>query len=77
MRFKDALEMGVGCGLSTVQEAIKNIEIHSMNFFISEKIRAELKELYETWDEHGCPEAMPIARALEMCYQKENNVKTS
>ena len=72
MKFKEALEMGVDCGLSTVHEAIRNIEIHSINFFIYEKIRAELKELYETWDAHGCPEAMPIAHALEMCYQKEN-----
>ena len=72
MKFKEALEMGVDCGLSTVQEAVRNIEIHSVNFFIYEKIRAELKELYETWDDHGCPKAMPISHALEMCYQKEN-----
>lgn len=71
MKFKEALEMGVDCGLSTVQEAIRNIEIHSRNFFINEKIRPELKELYETWEKHGCPEAMPISHALEMCYQKE------
>ena len=71
MKFKEALEMGVDCGLSTVQEAVRNIEIHSVNFFIYEKIRAELKELYETWDDHGCPKAMPISHALEMYYQKE------
>ena len=47
MKFKEALEMGMDCGLSTVQEAVRNIEIHSVNFFIYEKIRAELKELYE------------------------------
>tara|TARA_Y100000310_G_scaffold278398_1_gene296827 strand:+ start:308 stop:526 length:219 start_codon:yes stop_codon:yes gene_type:complete len=71
MKFKEALEMGMDCGLSTVQEAVRNIEIHSVNFFIYEKIRAELKELYETWDDHGCPKAMPISHALEMYYQKE------
>ena len=71
MKFKEALEMGVDCGLSTVQEAVRNVEIHSVNFFIYEKIRAELKELYETWDDHGCPKAMPISHALEMYYQKE------
>ena len=71
MKFKEALEMGMDCGLSTVQEAVRNIEIHSVNFFIYEKIRPELKELYETWDDHGCPKAMPISHALEMYYQKE------
>ena len=71
MKFKEALEMGVACGLATVDEAIKNIEIHSMNFFNYEKINAELKELYETWEKHGCPKAMPISHALEMYYQKE------
>ena len=72
MKFKEALKIGVDCGLATVDEAIKNIEIHSMNFFNYEKINAELKELYEAWEKHGCHKAMPISHALDMCYQKEN-----
>tara|TARA_R110002020_G_scaffold160415_6_gene344832 strand:- start:399 stop:617 length:219 start_codon:yes stop_codon:yes gene_type:complete len=71
MKFKEALVMGIACGMTTVDEAIKNIEIHSNNFFVYEKISTELKELYETWEKYGCPESMPISRALEMCYQKE------
>lgn len=71
MKFKEALVMGIACGMTTVDEAIKNIEIHSHNFFVYEKISTELKELYETWEKYGCPESMPISHALEMCFQKE------
>ena len=34
MKFKEALVMGIACGMTTVDEAIKNIEIHSNNFFV-------------------------------------------
>ena len=72
MKFKDALELGVECGMNTVDEALYNIELHTMNFFVYEEIKAELKELYETWKEIGCSKSLSIKAALEMC--EKNNV---
>ena len=71
MKFIEALEMGVACGLNTVTEAVRNVEIHSTNLFIYEKISSEFKELYLTWDESGCPPEMETELALRICTEKE------
>lgn len=45
MTLKDALEMGIDCGLTTVGEAILNIEFHSPSLFSYTEIENELSEL--------------------------------
>ncbi len=67
MKIKQALKLGLDCDLSTVDEAVRNIEIHAGNMFVYEDLRAELKELYETWEKVGCDKKDSIKAALEMC----------
>ena len=67
MKIKEALRIGLASDLSTVDEAVRNIEIHAGNMFVYEEMRAELKELYETWDRVGCDKKDSIKVALEMC----------
>ena len=50
MNLIAAVSMGRFCGLSTVEECISNIELHSMNIFKYTEIQKELKELYEHYD---------------------------
>lgn len=45
MKLREALELADECGLSTVGEAILNVEIHSPTLFPYEKISEELNEL--------------------------------
>ena len=49
------------------KKPLRNIEIHAGNMFVYEEMRAELKELYETWDRVGCDKKDSIKVALEMC----------
>ena len=67
MKFKEALEMGIACGLATVDEAIRNIEIHAGNFFVYEEVEDELQELYETFEKVGCSFEDTIEAALRLC----------
>jgi hypothetical protein len=68
MRLKSALEMGKDCGLSTICEAILNVEIHAISLFNYEKIDEELEEMYN--DVHinniDLNEDMSIDKALEV-----------
>ena len=45
MKLKKAIRIGRDCGLKSVNECIRNIEIHSLNLFPSQKIDNELSEL--------------------------------
>ena len=45
MKLKEAVEIGLECGLGTLGEAIDNIFIHSMNLFPYTKIEQETSEL--------------------------------
>lgn len=47
MKLKEALELADECGLSTVGEAILNVELHAPSLFPYEKIHTELNELYQ------------------------------
>jgi len=47
MKLKEAMELGIACGLETIEECILNIEIHSPSLFLYEEINQELNELYE------------------------------
>ena len=45
MKLIEALQIAESCGLSTVGEAVKNIEIHAMSLFIYEDLPLELARL--------------------------------
>lgn len=49
MKLFDAVVMGRFCGLRTVEECIKNIEMHAMSLFKYEHIPSELKALHEEY----------------------------
>ena len=70
MKIREALRIGLESELSTVDEAVRNIEIHAGNFFVYTEMRAELKELYESWDNIDCPKSMSIEDALKKCEDK-------
>ena len=45
MKLKEALELADECGLSTVGEAILNVELHATSLFPYSKMNEELNEL--------------------------------
>ena len=45
MKLKEALEIGIDCGLETVDESLRNIQIHSSGLFAYAEIDKELNEL--------------------------------
>ena len=50
MKLKLALDIGRDCGLSTVGEAMLNIDIHAISIFDYGKMAAELHELHDEWN---------------------------
>lgn len=48
MKLKECLEIGKECGLTTLNEALMNIEIHATNVFSYSEMSNELNELYES-----------------------------
>ena len=67
MQLKEALDISLEIGLSTVNEAIDFIEIHACNFFVYEEVEDELQELYETFERVGCSFEDTIEAALRLC----------
>ena len=67
MQFKQALDISLEIGLSTVNEAIDFIEIHAGNFFVYEEVEDELQELYETFEKVVCSFEDTIEAALRLC----------
>jgi hypothetical protein len=54
MKLKEAIELGHDCGLETVEECIRNVEIHATMLFKYEDINKELNELHNEWkDQYG------------------------
>lgn len=45
MKLREALELADECGLSTVGEAVLNVEIHATSLFPYSRINEELNEL--------------------------------
>ena len=68
MKVKMALDIGRDCGLTTVGEAIFNIEIHSMSLFDYGSTASELNELHNDWsslkDKHNYTEESNIEEVL-------------
>lgn len=52
MKLKDAIGLGRACGLETVEECVRNIEIHCMSLFLYTKLEAELLELNKEYKEY-------------------------
>lgn len=46
MKLKKAIRIAEECGLKTLKECYRNIEIHSVNFFPYSEIDNELAELH-------------------------------
>jgi len=51
MKLKEALEIGIDCGLETARECIRNINIHALSLFSYSEICEELNELYTEAEE--------------------------
>lgn len=49
MKLLTALEIGEDCGLMTVGEAIRNVNIHATSIFIWDKINSEMEELLDDY----------------------------
>ena len=47
MTLQECLELGKECGLTTLDECVRNVEIHSINLFKYDAFEEELTELYE------------------------------
>lgn len=50
MTLKTACAIGVNCGLTTIGEAVLNIDLHAMNIFAYSEIPIELRELYSQFN---------------------------
>lgn len=49
MKLEEAIKLGKDCGLETVEECIRNIELHAISLFKYEDINKELNELHNDW----------------------------
>ena len=65
MSFKECLEIGKGCGLETVGEALSNICIHAIQIFAHGAVFTELDELYDEFEQLGISKEMTIEDALK------------
>lgn len=74
MKIKDALEIGLDCGLETVSEAIFNIELHAMNIFNYDKIKEEFEELAADYKALDLKPDMLISDVLRAIGGSENEL---
>lgn len=51
MKLKEAMELGMICGLETIEECLLNIELHATSLFAYSELNQELNELYEDLEE--------------------------
>ena len=51
MTLQDCLELGKECGLTTLDECVRNVVIHSSSLFSFDALEKELDELYEDIEE--------------------------
>lgn len=50
MKLIDALNLGMECGLETVEEALRNVNMHSQQLFSLSEIEWEIAALREEWN---------------------------
>lgn len=65
MKLKDALLIGKDCELTTLDEAMYNIQLHSMNIFSYSEEEVELQELYIEYKKSKFTLDMTIDECLE------------
>ena len=68
MKVIDACLIGEDCGLTTIEEAIRNIQIHAVSLFTFDDLEAELIELEEDSENYS-------EDALIVDIIKQNNVE--
>ena len=71
MKIRKCLEFGKLCGLKTVDECIRNIEIHAGLLFPYSNLEKELKELYEGLRELGVDKDVDIEYLLNPTEKEE------
>jgi hypothetical protein len=52
MKLRAAILQGRFCGLETVEECVRNIDMHAMSLFKYEHVEKELTELYKEYNEY-------------------------
>ena len=52
MKLDEAIRIGEGVGLTTVEECVNNIRAFAMSIFPYSKINEELDELYKDYDNY-------------------------
>ena len=72
MKLKDALELGLACELTSLEEAIRNVEIHHLNLFAYDKMKEEFEELYKDWNALDFPNEMTIEEALSILKETDD-----
>lgn len=50
MTLSKAIDIAEGCGLSNIEEAVLNVDIHAISIFSYDKLSQELGELYSEYD---------------------------
>jgi hypothetical protein len=53
MFAKEAVELGIACGLKTVGEAVRNVSYHAPSLFAYEHINDEEDELFRSVERNG------------------------
>lgn len=70
MLYKEAREIGEECGLSTPDEFIQNIIIHSPSYFGYSEINAEIRELLND----AASMRVSFDEKLRKLYEKEEKI---
>ena len=72
MKLKAALELGMACELTSLEEAIRNVEIHHLSLFSYEEMTEEFEELYKDWNASEFPKEMTIEEALSILKERDD-----
>lgn len=59
MKLLAAMELGIACGLTTIDECVYNVELHAMQLFCYTNVEDELKELTTEASTHTKGEKIP------------------
>lgn len=71
MKIRKCLEFGKLCGLKTVSECVRNIEIHAGLLFPYSNLEKELEELYKDIKELEIDKDMNIEYLLSPAQREE------
>ena len=71
MKLKECIDLGLECGLYSIEECLDNIEIHCMNLFSYSEIERELGELLYEYE--ACEDSLINTYIKESYYAKGRN----